>query len=147
MATSTDLAELIEKYESGQRYRLGPLPVGRHLARVTAVGAAPTKDDEILLFVGVTVLGGLYDGTRVPVLGVYTDDEEDPRWDTLTQGILDCCGVAERPETVLDLYALLLDKVVDLEVTEDPEWSDDITDGDVTFRPADEEVVDKWRRT
>jgi hypothetical protein len=146
MATSADLAELIESYDA-EAYRVGPLPEGRYPARITAVGAAPTVDGEILLFVGVEVLGGLYDGSRVPVLGTYSDAIDDSRWEVLTDGMLACVGWPMTVDTVEELHGVLLDKVLDLEVSAyDVRYADQVTVGDVTLRRASEEIVDKWFR-
>ena len=135
MPTTTDLAQLIEQYED-RAYRNGSLPPGDYPARVTAVGAAEAGDAEGVLFVGVTVEGGAWDGTRVPTIGRYTESYEDGRWDALTEGLLEVVDGVGPVDSVEELIEQIMGAY--LTVTVGPvsrEFADDITLGSVTLNP------------
>lgn len=139
MPSTTQLAELIEAYEAGA-YRSGPLPEGDYPGRVTAVGAAEGDEDmENVLFVGVTVEGGYYDGTRVPTIGRYTISQDDERWDALTSGLLDVVDGVGPVDTVEELIEQLMG--ARLTITVGPrarEYADAISDGYVQLNPLRE---------
>lgn len=140
--TATDLAELIETYES-RAHRSGPLPSGTYPCRVTAVGSALGSEGDWILFVGVTTEGGYYDGTKVPMISFYSEDPLDERWDSVTDKLLAIVGGVGPVETTAELIEQLLGARVSLAVGEyDQRYADAVTVGLSRLEPP-EDVVDK----